>query len=1110
MIAASSRKALATRLGLAFLVVTAAAQSAWSQSVQTDKEDYTPGETALISASGFHADEAITLQVVHMAGGTPCTCSGTDHDPWTVYADSNGDVSASWLVGTEDSLGAIFMLTADCGHGLHAEYVFTDGIGTARIANVVGLGGACSQLTTIGVGPNAEQFWEVERNKSYIVTLTNVSECSGTTIEVVVHSGNLGDTCLTATNVAPSQYSFVFAMPADACRTFTISYCTNSCDPNTGKLARQPNGTNQFIGHLRTVRFGPNCTNPVLVGEFECCPDVQISCPSDITVCNDAGQCCAVVDYTVNVSGGCPPVDVVSNPPSGSCFPVGTTQVTAIATDVNGFTAQCSFNVTVNDCEDPVLTCPPVVTVCNDPGQCCAAVNLDSLVSATDNCGATLTIDPPSGTCFQVGTTPVTAIATDAAGHTSQCTFDVNVNDCEAPVVTCPADITVCNDATQCSAVVNFTTSATDNCPGVSSVCVPASGSTFPVGTTAVTCTATDAAGHISQCSFNVTVNDCEAPSITCPGDITVCNDAGQCAAEVNFTVTSSDNCPGVITVANPPSGSFFPLGTTVVSCTATDAAGHQTQCGFTVTVNDCESPTITCPGDMTVCNDPGQCSAVVNYTTTASDNCPGVNTICIPPPGASFPKGTTLVTCIATDAVGHTAQCTFNVTVNDCESPTIGCPGDLTVCNDANQCSAVVNFTVTAQDNCPGVSLVVTPPSGTTFPIGTTLVNAVATDVAGHVATCSFNVTVNDCQAPAISCPGDITLSAPYEFCSVIANYSATATDNCGTPNLQISPPSGSSFNVGTTIVTVTAMDSNGLTSQCQFNVIVYASAISGYVFYDINTDGVQDNGEVGLRGWKVMLSGGPSAPLQAYTTATGHYVFLNLLPGTYTVTQVPPPTGNWQATSPVNCQVNSFTMCPGTCNFGAVCLGAGGGLGLNYWNSDTGKHVLQLNDPAWRAILNAYCLRDLGGCAWQVPGGTFATAQGAFRNWLRNATTANAAYKLSTHFAALKLASSALIGLTPTQGVNGNALIFARNTASANAAGFATVNAVLNETANELCLHGCTPSCTNSTYVPVCGPVQCQFRVGQQALMAACDGANNNNSFVLPLPCKYQWNYP
>ena len=78
--------------------------------------------------------------------------------------------------------------------------------------------------------------------------------------------------------------------------------------------------------------------------------------------------------------------------------------------------------------------------------------------------------------------------------------------DCVPPVISVPADITT-NAVDSSGAVVSYSVTATDNVdlnPAVS--CTPASGSTFPVGTTTVNCTATDASGNSSTATFQVTV----------------------------------------------------------------------------------------------------------------------------------------------------------------------------------------------------------------------------------------------------------------------------------------------------------------------------------------------------------------------------------------------------------------------------------------------------------------------------------------------------------------------------------------------------------------------------------------------------------------------------
>jgi len=113
---------------------------------------------------------------------------------------------------------------------------------------------------------------------------------------------------------------------------------------------------------------------------------------------------------------------------------------------------------------------------------------------------------PASGNVFPVGTTTVLCTATDRASNLAFGMFKVNVRDVTPPVLTSPAGITVDADSTS-GAVVPYVATANDAVDGaVTPNCTPASGSTFPVGDTTVTCTATDAAGNVASASFTVTV----------------------------------------------------------------------------------------------------------------------------------------------------------------------------------------------------------------------------------------------------------------------------------------------------------------------------------------------------------------------------------------------------------------------------------------------------------------------------------------------------------------------------------------------------------------------------------------------------------------------------
>jgi hypothetical protein len=230
------------------------------------------------------------------------------------------------------------------------------------------------------------------------------------------------------------------------------------------------------------------------------------------------------------------------------------------------------------------------------------------------------------------------------------------------PVVTCPPDQTVSTGPFDCGAPLNYPAPA-GNAPCMTVNCVPPPGSVVGLGVTTVTCTAAGA----PSCSFTVKVVDATGPALTCPDNLTRTLSPGQTRMNVYYSPAGvADNCGGATAFCSPPSGTSFPVGESVVTCTGTDAAGNQTACSFTVSVKDQEPPTIQCPADVTVEPPPGQCADVVSFPSpVVTDNLPGLTVIISPPSGSTFPSGTTTVTVTATDAAGNRAACSFTVTVN-------------------------------------------------------------------------------------------------------------------------------------------------------------------------------------------------------------------------------------------------------------------------------------------------------------------------------------------------------------------------------------------------------------------------------------------------------------
>ena len=231
----------------------------------------------------------------------------------------------------------------------------------------------------------------------------------------------------------------------------------------------------------------------------------------DVALTGTAGATTAVVSgsgpmYTVSVSGMTGAGTVIASVTAGA------------ATDaaLNASTASTSTDnvVTYAPLVDAPLTiaAPADITVNNDPGQAGAVVSYPSPTTT----GGVLPIDVscnlPSGGFYPLGVTTVTCTATDGAGAealaevTVTDTFTITVVDNEPPVIAQPPDLAL-SAATASGTVVTFPLpSATDNAGPPTVTCSPASGTTFPLGVTTVTCTATDAAGNSASASFTVTV----------------------------------------------------------------------------------------------------------------------------------------------------------------------------------------------------------------------------------------------------------------------------------------------------------------------------------------------------------------------------------------------------------------------------------------------------------------------------------------------------------------------------------------------------------------------------------------------------------------------------
>ncbi len=369
----------------------------------------------------------------------------------------------------------------------------------------------------------------------------------------------------------------------------------------------------------------------------------------------------------------------------------------------------------------------------------------------------------PSGTTLGVGTHAVVCSTEPPLGTSGKPlhVFSITVQDTTAPQWQTLTGNIVVAAASADGAMVEFNQPAAvdlvDTTPTVT--CSAASGSPFPLGETTVSCMARDASDNESEpTTFTVTVVDRDAPTwdpATLPGDMTL-EAIGPGGAEALFGLPHAtdavDGRPSVVcrSEAGLTSGSMFPLGNTLVTCTGIDEAGNPAEpVTFSVVVRDTSPPVLfNVPLDMLARKDHFDYVPPTAHDAVTGD----VPVTCSVPPRTTLPLEVNDITCWAEDRAGNPGSARFTVTVQDMAPPVLTLPADISKEAD-DPAGAVVSYRVTANDLVDGpVNVSCTPSSGDLFPLGETRVTCTAKDSRGNEANGSFKVTVQDTQKPRCS----------------------------------------------------------------------------------------------------------------------------------------------------------------------------------------------------------------------------------------------------------------------------------------------------------------------------------------------------------------------
>jgi hypothetical protein len=356
-----------------------------------------------------------------------------------------------------------------------------------------------------------------------------------------------------------------------------------------------------------------------------------------------------------------------------------------------------------------------------------------------------------SGT-VPIGTHSYQGRVSDGIG-TSTCQGEVNVSDTTGPAITVTRD----EQAVMAGTPVVFTVSATDAVdPNPAVSCSAPSGTTFPIGDTTVTCTATDASGNQNATSFLVRVTDPTPPVVT-PTVTGTRGDNGWFISNVTVTWDVSDPESGAMrsngcldtTVSTDVGGALY-------ACTATNGSGEETGPVIVTIDRDTTAPSIAFTQPAITAEATSAAGAAVSFdppaTSDATSGVAGPPT-CSSASGALFAIGTSDVTCSVKDKAGNAASATLSITVRDTTAPSLTPFANLTF-EATSLNGAAISYTLPAASDLvdPHPTVVCSPASGTVLSLGTHAGTCTATDASGNSSSVLFSMTVRDSTPPVIT----------------------------------------------------------------------------------------------------------------------------------------------------------------------------------------------------------------------------------------------------------------------------------------------------------------------------------------------------------------------
>jgi hypothetical protein len=625
----------------------------------------------------------------------------------------------------------------------------------------------------------------------------------------------------------------------DNCPGATIANSFNNANTLAG--ADLPKGSTTIVWTVTDAMAMSSTTCSIVVEVADNQPPT-ITCPagSPFTRNADVGECTYTVlgtEFDPTAGDNCPMTTLSNDYNSlatlaGAVLPSGDTSIVWMVTAMNGDTATCVIEVTVQNFAPPVITCPnPISVQC---GNTLPAVTGEPTVDNDCNVDITYVDSDTTGTLPCVYSFTRTFTATDPSNNTDSCTQIISVQDTQAPKFTvCPINMTVeCGSSTD--PMITGQPAIMDSCDLSPVLSVPSDitvETPGPCEEKVITRTwyAVDHCFNSTSCVQTITVDDTTPPTLTCPASLTI-----ECGTDTipgltapTGAATATDNC-GPVTVSHsslhiPVMNNCPDVRLIFRTWTATDACGNVATCSVqNIIIRDTTAPVLTNPAaDKTVeCDGAGNAVELNAWLAsngagaTATDVCGNVTwshnfTSLSNGCGAS---GSATVTFTATDGCAHTTATVATFTVVDTSMPTwVTVAGALDVtleCSDIAGLALAQAQIPVATDNCADSVTNIVKVAGPFVPgnlcpqAGTYTNTWTATDSCGNNLSTIFTqiITVTDTTPPMVTAPATIDIecstavpAAATDITSFLALGGALASDNCTlTDSLKVSALTG------------------------------------------------------------------------------------------------------------------------------------------------------------------------------------------------------------------------------------------------------------------------------------------------------------------------------